>query len=135
MIRPPPRSTLTDTLFPYTTLFRSAGGIGDLAVERIAVIGHHHMLDPLARHAGQLVRRAIGGGAHQPAVIAARQEAMPARRRRQGQQRGRSDARRVGKEWVRTGRSRWSPDNVKKKNKRLTREMYRYTQDKQAKST
>src|SRR3546814_4118631 len=23
MIRPPPRSTLTDTLFPYTTLFRS----------------------------------------------------------------------------------------------------------------
>src|SRR3546814_17378562 len=24
MIRPPPRSTLTDTLFPYTTLFRSA---------------------------------------------------------------------------------------------------------------
>src|SRR3546814_7195696 len=25
MIRPPPRSTRTDTLFPYTTLFRSAG--------------------------------------------------------------------------------------------------------------
>src|SRR3546814_10417801 len=25
MIRRPPRSTLTDTLFPYTTLFRSAG--------------------------------------------------------------------------------------------------------------
>src|SRR3546814_16171408 len=23
MIRPPPRATLTDTLFPYTTLFRS----------------------------------------------------------------------------------------------------------------
>src|SRR3546814_12703775 len=30
MIRRPPRSTRTDTLFPYTTLFRSAGG-GDLA--------------------------------------------------------------------------------------------------------
>src|SRR3546814_3531006 len=30
MIRRPPRSTRTDTLFPYTTLFRSAGGrIGD----------------------------------------------------------------------------------------------------------
>src|SRR3546814_8376140 len=27
MIRRPPRSTLTDTLFPYTTLFRSAGGL------------------------------------------------------------------------------------------------------------
>src|SRR3546814_6133434 len=25
MIRPPPRSTRTDTLFPYTTLFRSQG--------------------------------------------------------------------------------------------------------------
>src|SRR3546814_13117556 len=26
MIRLPPRSTRTDTLFPYTTLFRSSGG-------------------------------------------------------------------------------------------------------------
>src|SRR3546814_4114666 len=29
MIRPPPRSTRTDTLFPYTTLFRSAAAGGD----------------------------------------------------------------------------------------------------------
>src|SRR3546814_19971192 len=28
MIRRPPRSTRTDTLFPYTTLFRSQGGVG-----------------------------------------------------------------------------------------------------------
>src|SRR3546814_14656875 len=28
MNRPPPRSTRTDTLFPYTTLFRSQGGQG-----------------------------------------------------------------------------------------------------------
>src|SRR3546814_1097655 len=28
MIRRPPRSTRTDTLFPYPTLFRSAGRIG-----------------------------------------------------------------------------------------------------------
>src|SRR3546814_4006243 len=28
MIRRPPRSTRTDTLFPYTTLFRSAGWAG-----------------------------------------------------------------------------------------------------------
>src|SRR3546814_12721043 len=27
MIRPPPRSTRTDTLFPYTTLFRSATAV------------------------------------------------------------------------------------------------------------
>src|SRR3546814_18368199 len=33
MIRRPPRSTRTDTLFPYTTLFRSAVGHGDA--------GHH----------------------------------------------------------------------------------------------
>src|SRR3546814_19231271 len=31
MIRRPPRSTRTDTLFPYTTLFRSAKGCADLA--------------------------------------------------------------------------------------------------------
>src|SRR3546814_7317419 len=30
MIRRPPRSTRTDTLFPYTTLFRSADGIFDV---------------------------------------------------------------------------------------------------------
>src|SRR3546814_4168214 len=29
MIRRPPRSTRTDTLFPYTTLFRSAAAPGD----------------------------------------------------------------------------------------------------------
>src|SRR3546814_5926291 len=29
MIRRPPRSTRTDTLFPYTTLFRSIGSGGD----------------------------------------------------------------------------------------------------------
>src|SRR3546814_8613830 len=29
MIRRPPRSTRTDTLFPYTTLFRSPSGIDD----------------------------------------------------------------------------------------------------------
>src|SRR3546814_4912190 len=28
MIRRPPRSTRTDTLFPYTTLFRSVRGVG-----------------------------------------------------------------------------------------------------------
>src|SRR3546814_19962379 len=36
MIRRPPRSTRTDTLFPYTTLFRSFAAIG----ERIIVVIH-----------------------------------------------------------------------------------------------
>src|SRR3546814_6511707 len=35
MIRRPPRSTRTDTLFPYTTLFRSGGG--DLALLALLV--------------------------------------------------------------------------------------------------
>src|SRR3546814_17848822 len=30
MIRLPPRSTRTDTLFPYTTLFRSTGFVGPM---------------------------------------------------------------------------------------------------------
>src|SRR3546814_6160399 len=43
MIRRPPRSTLTDTLFPYTTLFRSKVGAAGL---RATTLGfemiHHH---------------------------------------------------------------------------------------------
>src|SRR3546814_2868906 len=40
MIRRPPRSTRTDTLFPYTTLFRSVplrDEVVDLAADRLAV--------------------------------------------------------------------------------------------------
>src|SRR3546814_15330152 len=48
MIRRPPRSTRTDTLFPYTTLFRSGfrRAFGDIAILRL-------------RHAGE--RAAIEG--------------------------------------------------------------------------
>src|SRR3546814_3043926 len=39
MIRRPPRSTRTDTLFPYTTLFRSGGyGAGRIAQEAVAAM-------------------------------------------------------------------------------------------------
>src|SRR3546814_3871990 len=42
MIRRPPRSTRTDTLFPYTTLFRSAGaqeagGMGGVARKALTI--------------------------------------------------------------------------------------------------
>src|SRR3546814_5759206 len=43
MIRRPPRSTRTDTLFPYTTLFRSTlaeDRSGDILVEKIEGAGH-----------------------------------------------------------------------------------------------
>src|SRR3546814_1200022 len=36
MIRPPPRSTRTDTLFPYTTLFRSVG---------VLIFVHHQIFE------------------------------------------------------------------------------------------
>src|SRR3546814_4947437 len=49
MIRRPPRSTRTDTLFPYTTLFRSSGG----CAARVRSCGH-----PLG--VLQLPRRRVG---------------------------------------------------------------------------
>src|SRR3546814_18555974 len=51
MIRRPPRATRTDTLFPYTTLFRS---INDRATLARA---------PGSRHPGRLSLRALGTGA------------------------------------------------------------------------
>src|SRR3546814_19643200 len=41
MIRRPPRSTRTDTLFPYTTLFRSAVGDARNALRVGAACGAH----------------------------------------------------------------------------------------------
>src|SRR3546814_7234267 len=46
MIRRPPRSTRTDTLFPYTTLFRS---IGDRASDRRIDIPFGHAIDESQR--------------------------------------------------------------------------------------
>src|SRR3546814_18349073 len=75
MIRRPPRSTRTDTLFPYTTLFRSAGdrderlaglvetrlGIFDRAAGRHVVSGRP--VDPIDERLGvdQLAGRAVEG--------------------------------------------------------------------------
>src|SRR3546814_13466117 len=39
MIRRPPRSTRTDTLFPYTTLFRSSHGRVDFGRRRLLALG------------------------------------------------------------------------------------------------
>src|SRR3546814_9199418 len=54
MIRRPPRSTRTDTLFPYTTLFRSL-----VHTARLVAVGRCEGLTDPARHLG---RFDIGAG-------------------------------------------------------------------------
>src|SRR3546814_1066410 len=45
MIRRPPRSTRTDTLFPYTTLFRSVEALSEAFRADIDVpVRHHHTI-------------------------------------------------------------------------------------------
>src|SRR3546814_4451561 len=58
MIRRPPRSTRTDTLFPYTTLFRSAGIAAATVVAAAAIAGGRD-------HRNHLVRRNLLAADHQ----------------------------------------------------------------------
>src|SRR3546814_2875149 len=75
MIRPPPRSTRTDTLFPYTTLFRSAGleprlGQIDQPAALLARIDHRRRGLRLAGnvdHLGAHARTAVAGHGHRAA--------------------------------------------------------------------
>src|SRR3546814_2039026 len=64
MIRPPPRSTRTDTLFPYTTRFRSAAHEAvDRRAQFIVVL---ERLAQLAQRLPELARERIIGIAHKP---------------------------------------------------------------------
>src|SRR3546814_15523235 len=92
MIRRPPRSTRTDTLFPYPTLFRSRrrtddgdrdeGGSGH--ANAVSALYTAQMSEsPVVLLSGHAPNRQAGGG--------------------------RSEERRVGKECVSTCSSRWSP--------------------------
>src|SRR3546814_13032585 len=64
MLRRPPRSTRTDPLFPYTTLFRSAGDVVDhrdlIRIAGAAVAGHAADRD---RRVGDFRAEAAGRGA------------------------------------------------------------------------
>src|SRR3546814_19403901 len=69
MIRRPPRSTRTDTLFPYTTLFRSLrpGGVG--GVDRLAGVpnrlhGARILLADALLHRRRLDHAAAGCALH-----------------------------------------------------------------------
>src|SRR3546814_13016199 len=67
MTRRPPRSTRTDTLFPYTTLFRSqrvladVGDVaGDLLLAQLGVAGHHLELLDVDRGEDVVAHDALG---------------------------------------------------------------------------
>src|SRR3546814_14278095 len=106
MIRRPPRSTRTDTLFPYTTLFRSAvpkqrgrGGQGARSDpgESPARRSSHPGKKPVLIHIPEDMHRtlrqlSVEEGGEPLTVITER-----------------SEERRVGKECVSKCRSRWSP--------------------------
>src|SRR3546814_14750326 len=124
MIRRPPRSTRTDTLFPYTTLFRSAALVGEGA-KRVRLFDQAD----LGRTEGEaeavilaiLDKTVIAQG---PEPIAELLDVVDDQRADRGdvERRGervadadrpleRSEERRVGKECVSTGRSGWWPYN------------------------
>src|SRR3546814_20694816 len=111
MIRRPPRSTRTDTLFPYTTLFRSEHAVGKGVVHpapgnaaRLGLFAVPAADEDLARrlrHLDALLDLAVGdrGLAHRCARLL----------------RPRSAERSVGQACVSTFRSRWSTYHLKKK--------------------
>src|SRR3546814_19506390 len=119
MIRRPPRSTRTDTLFPYTTLFRSeivkeALGL-HVQIQCSAALnerGDYGKLtgcnkDEIAARYGRAKLQAWRHywEAVPPGGEGLRVTAAPVL----GHCVRRSEARRVGREGVSTGRSRWSP--------------------------
>src|SRR3546814_5874367 len=65
MLRRPPRSTRTDPLFPYTTLFRSAAGMqGDWrmrGVQLVPSIGSQHILAAVRRLDAESFAQLIAG--------------------------------------------------------------------------
>src|SRR3546814_16829594 len=135
MRRRPPRSTRTDTRFPYTTLFRSPGerrcapdaDRGDRDAGRAASgVGQGRQCPPACRGAlyAQRRHRAVqrvdtgvrvtsvaappgtDGAPLAPAPVPPPAEALRARSKL------RSDERRGGQEWCSTGESREVPDTL-----------------------
>src|SRR3546814_7490712 len=92
IIRPPPRSTRTDTLFPYTTLFRSQCGIVVVGTPRRRVVDAG-----TGRGAGQddpVIDLEPSEGAEAPEQPAVHPDAFG--NRRDGRWDGRRDGRRDG---------------------------------------
>src|SRR3546814_15648428 len=79
MIRRPPRSTRTDTLFPYTTLFRSTNtGKTYLAVERMCAHSSGMIGFPLRLLAREVYDRVVAiKGKDQVALITGEEKILP----------------------------------------------------------
>src|SRR3546814_17173242 len=111
MIRRPPRSTRTDTLFPYTTRFRSRVGTGKAQAAAFRLLPAVPLAADAARHAGAAPVRQMAQGAS--ACLGARARFLRLHGNalycRFDARTQRSEERRVGKECVNTCRSRWSP--------------------------
>src|SRR3546814_14356234 len=121
MIRRPPRSTRTDTLFPYTTLFRSqlkiASGIDTIALLLYQVGGETG--PDRWRRVRDLTEQAVrtrGFGDGGPTFVGGAGDATIAFLS-DFDLGFRSEERRVGKECVSTCSSRWSPYHQKKTTK------------------
>src|SRR3546814_18010883 len=99
MIRRPPGSTRTYTLFPYTALFRSARERLRGIVDQLEQEGRRQL--PTERELAEQI--GVGRRAVRRALEVLEAEGRIWRRQ------GRSEERRVGKECVSTCRSRWSP--------------------------
>src|SRR3546814_17282885 len=80
MIRRPPRSTRTDTLFPYTTLFRS--GQADIVEEGLVLLPVGHIFERQHGDAGCVERHKETADAAVPLrlLIAAREHQHPDRK-------------------------------------------------------
>src|SRR3546814_20073461 len=104
MIRRPPRSTRTDTLFPYTTLFRSSSNIPEIKEDNMP----DSTKNPISILLRAPVTMKIGPV---PADLTSSDQIMSFGLNNFARilSEKRSEERRVGKECVSTCRSRWSP--------------------------
>src|SRR3546814_21163352 len=111
MIRRPPRSTRTDTLFPYTTLFRSAGRVAEVQGHGLAIDGNALAIDRDLEILPVDTRGPVRGRVERLTKLAV-DIASPGRLgggdQRAERRQLRSEERRGGKECVSTSRFGWS---------------------------
>src|SRR3546814_12907747 len=107
MIRRPPRSTRTDPLLPYTTLFRSPDSLDAQIIKDAAAVfsrGEKMQLTYSVRNTHRAVGTRLSSEITRTIGMAKLADGHVTVRLR-------SEERRVGKECVSTSRSRWSTYN------------------------